>query len=162
GLGHLGVQFARAMGFYTVAVSRGPDKRKLSEELGAHQYIDAASQNIGELLGKVGGAKVILATAPNAGAISALVPGLGLDGQLLIVAAPFEPISVSAIDLIMRNGSIKGWASGSGQDSTDTMRFAKLHNLKPMIEEFPLQQAQKAYEHMMSGKVRFRSVIRMN
>jgi D-arabinose 1-dehydrogenase-like Zn-dependent alcohol dehydrogenase len=157
--GHLGLQFSRAMGFHTVAISHGKGKRGLAEQLGAHHYIDSSTRTVEEGLARLGGARVILATAFHSGSIAGAVKGLGLEGRLLIVAAPFEPIAVNALDLLGWSASVRGWASGSAQDSTETMRFAKLHNIKPMIEEFPLAQAQKAWEHVESGKVRFRSVL---
>jgi alcohol dehydrogenase/propanol-preferring alcohol dehydrogenase len=161
GLGHLGVQFARAMGFEVVAISRGADKEPFAAELGAHHYIDTQSEDLGERLGGLGGARVILATAPNAAAISGLVPGLGLEGCLLIVAAPFEPIHVSPIDLISGDRRVQGWSSGIGTDSTDTMAFAQRHGVKPRSEVFPLSEANRAFSRMMDGTVRFRSVLQL-
>ena len=139
GLGHLGVQFARAMGFEVVAISRGKDKEEFAR--------------------KLGGARVILATAPDAKSISGLVAGLGIEGCLLLVAAPFEPFAVSAIDLLSGSRRIQGWSSGTAIDSTDTLDFAKLHGVAPMVETFPLREAEKAYQRMMSGKARFRAVL---
>lgn len=159
GLDHLGVQYARAMGFEVVALSRGAEKEPFARELGAHHYVDTAAEDIGERLGALGGARVILATAPNAKAISGLVPGLGLGGTLLVVAAPFEPIEVSALDLISRDAKVQGWASGTATDSTDAMAFARRHDVHPMIEAFPLADAQTAFDRMMDGSVRFRAVL---
>lgn len=161
GLGHLGVQFARAMGFETVAISRGRDKEDFARQLGAHHYVDAQSEDIMESFGKLGGARVILATAPNAAAISALVPGLGIDSTLLVVAAPFEPLSINPLDLLSRRARVQGWPSGTAIDSTEALRFAQLHGIKPMIESFPLEDANTAYAKMMDGSVRFRSVLQM-
>lgn len=161
GLGHLGVQYARAMGFEVVALSRGADKEPFARELGAQHYVDTRKRNVGEAMAELGGARVILATAPNSQAISGLVPGLGLDGCLLIVAAPFEPIEVGAIDLISRDARVQGWSSGSAADSTDAMSFAQRHGIKPMVERFPLARTNEAIARMMSGEVRFRSVIEM-
>jgi D-arabinose 1-dehydrogenase-like Zn-dependent alcohol dehydrogenase len=161
GLGHLGVQFARAMGFETVAVSRGADKAELAKKLGAHHYVDTAKGDGAQQLTKLGGAKVILSTAPAAQAISQLVPGLGRDGTLLVVAAAFEPLSVGAIDLISGRRRIMGWASGTSMDSKDTLNFAARNGIKPMTEVFPLAEAQAAYTRMMSGKARFRVVLEM-
>ena len=107
----------------------------------------------------LGGARVILATAPNANAISQLVPGLGIEGNLMIVAAPFDPIQVNPIDLISMTRRVQGWPSGTAADATDAVAFAQANGIKPMIERFPLEKANDAFEHMASGKVRFRSVL---
>jgi len=159
GLGHLGVQYARAMGFEVAAISRGTDKEAFAGELGAHHYLDSSREGFIDELNRLGGARVILATAPHAPSISALVPGLGLEGCLLIVAAPFEPIEVGAIDLLSRDARVQGWSSGTATDSTDAMAFAARHGVKPMIERFPLTRAKDAFDAMMRGAVRFRSVI---
>ena len=159
GLGHLGVQFARAMGFETVAISRGRDKEDFAGELGAHHYVDAADENVAERFTELGGARVILATAPNAAAISGLVPGLGIEGTLLVVAAAFEPMQVNALDLIVRDARIQGWASGTGIDSEETMAFAARHGVRSMNEVFPFEDAGNAYAKMVDGSVRFRSVM---
>ncbi|HYN43177.1 MAG TPA: alcohol dehydrogenase [Thermoanaerobaculia bacterium] len=159
GLGHLGVQYARAMGFEVVGISRGSDKEDFARKLGAHHFVDSTRPDFAQVMAKLGGARVILATAPDARSISALVGGLGLEGCLMIVAAPFEPFQVSALDLLMRNARIQGWSSGTATDSTDAMAFAVKHGVRPMIERFPLADASKAVEAMLSGKVRFRAVI---
>jgi len=159
GLGHLGVQYARAMGFEVVAISRGGGKEAFARKLGAHHYIDAERADFAAAMAALGGARVILATAPHARSIAKLVPGLGNGGSLLIVAAAFEPIEVSAIDLISRRARVQGWASGTASDSTDAMAFAAKHDIRPMIETFPLAEAQAALARMADGSVRFRSVI---
>src|SRR5437867_7900275 len=123
GLGHLGVQYARQMGFVTVAIGRGRDKEALARKLGAHHYVDSEASDAAAELQKLGGARVILATAPNAKASSALVPGLGVNGNLLIPAAPLEPLTVSVIPLIMGRQSVSGWYSGTARDSQDTLEF---------------------------------------
>ena len=161
GLGHLGVQYARAMGFETIALSRGRDKEAFATELGAHHYVDTSEGSVGEKLQALGGADVALATAPNAAAIGELVPGLAVDGTLLIVAAPFEPVSFNPLDLLSGRRRIQGWPSGTATDSTDAMRFASRHGIRPMIEKFPLDAADEAYGRMMSGDVRFRAVLEM-
>jgi D-arabinose 1-dehydrogenase-like Zn-dependent alcohol dehydrogenase len=161
GLGHLGVQYARAMGFEVVAVSRGRGKAEFARELGAHHYVDSAREDFVETMQALGGAKVMLATAPNANAISQLVPALGIEGTLMIVGAPFDPIQVSAIDLISMDRRVQGWSSGTATDSTDAVAFAEKHGIKPMIERYPLGQAQAAYERMMSGEARFRAVLEL-
>lgn len=159
GLGHLGVQFARAMGFEVVSISRGKEKEEFARQLGAHHYIDTLKENLGVRLSQMGGAKVILATAPDAKSISALVPGLGMEGCLTIVGAPFEPLQINAIDLISRRARVQGWPSGIAADSTDTLNFSALHGIHPMIETFSLSEANRAYQKMMDGSVRFRAVL---
>jgi D-arabinose 1-dehydrogenase-like Zn-dependent alcohol dehydrogenase len=159
GLGHLGVQYARAMGFEVAAVSRGADKEEFARKLGAHHYVDSSRPEFAAALTKLGGARVLLATAPHAASISAAVPALAVDGCLLVVGAPFEPIQVSSFDLIMKNARVQGWASGSASDSEDAMAFAKRHGVRPMIERFPLADAPRAVDAMLKGAVRFRAVL---
>jgi len=161
GLGHLGVQYARAMGFDTVAIARGPDKADFAHQLGARFYIDSEREDAAKVLQSLGGAQVILATAPSAAAIASMVGGLGIEGSLAIVAAAFEPMPISGVDLLTHDQRIQGWASGTAADSTDAMAFSQRMGVKPMIEKFPLDQAQAAYERMMSGKARFRAVLEM-
>jgi D-arabinose 1-dehydrogenase-like Zn-dependent alcohol dehydrogenase len=161
GLGHLGVQFARAMGFEVVAVSRGREKESFARELGAHHYIDSSKENLGERFAKLGGAKVILATGPNAAAISTLVAGLGVNGTLLVVAAPFEPLTIHPLDLLTRRAKVQGWPSGTSSDSAATLAFAQRHGIRPRIEVFPLADANRGFEKMMDGSVRFRSVLQV-
>jgi D-arabinose 1-dehydrogenase-like Zn-dependent alcohol dehydrogenase len=161
GLGHLGVQYARRMGFHTIAIGRGSDKEPLAKQLGAHQYIDGAAVDATAALQKLGGARVILATAPNAQAISALVGGLGVDGTLLVPAAPAEPLTVNVMPLILGRRSVAGWYSGSARDSQDTLEFSALSGVHPMIEKYPLDRVAEAYEQMHSGKARFRVVLTM-
>jgi D-arabinose 1-dehydrogenase-like Zn-dependent alcohol dehydrogenase len=161
GLGHLGVQYARRMGFETVAINRGKDKEELARQLGAHHYIDATAQDPAAELQKLGGANVILATAPNAAAISALVDGLAPSGKLLVPAAPAEPLTINVFSLIMKRSSIAGWYSGTARDSQDTLEFSALSGVHPMIEKYPLDRVAEAYEQMHSGKVRFRVVLTM-
>jgi D-arabinose 1-dehydrogenase-like Zn-dependent alcohol dehydrogenase len=159
GLGHLGVQFGAKMGFKTVAIARGADKGPLAKKLGAHVYIDSTAQNAAEELTKLGGAKVILATVTDAKSMSSVVAGLGIDGKLLVVGASGEPIEVSPFLLIGARRSIAGWPSGTAPDSEDTLKFSVQSNVRPMIETFPLAKAADAYQHMMSGKARFRVVL---
>jgi len=161
GLGHLGVQYARQMGFVTVAVGRGKDKEPLARKLGAHHYIDTSARDVVAELQKLGGARVILATAPNAQAISALVDGLSVNGSLLVPAAPMEPLTVSVLSLIMGRRSVSGWYSGTARDSQDTLEFSAQSGVHPMIEKFPLGRVAEAYEQMHSGKARFRAVLTM-
>ena len=159
GLGHLGVQYARRMGFETVAINRGNDKEPLARQLGAYHYIDATAQDVVSELQKLGGAKVILATAPNAQAISVLVDGLAPSGKLLVPAAPAEPLTINVFSLITRRSSVAGWYSGTARDSQDTLEFSSLSGVHPMIEKYPLDQVAEGYEQMHSGKVRFRVVL---
>ena len=159
GLGHLGIQFARQFGFHVVAVSRGKDKEQLALRLGAQVYIDAATTNAAKELTRLGGARVIVATAPNSGAISELVPGLGRNGMLLAIAGTADPMTVSPAQLIGRRLSIQGWPAGSPKDSEDMLNFCALTGIRPMIEEFPLEEATRAYERMIMNQVRFRAVL---
>jgi len=162
GLGHLGVQYSRQMGFETVALGRGKDKEPLAKKLGAHHYIDSATGNAAAAeLQKLGGAKVILATAPSASAISPLVDGLSPNGKLIIPAAPNDPLSIIAASLFLGNRSVAGTYSGSAKDSEDTLAFSALTGVHPMIEKYPLSRVADAYEQMLSGKVRFRAVLTM-
>jgi D-arabinose 1-dehydrogenase-like Zn-dependent alcohol dehydrogenase len=158
GLGHLGIQYAAQMGFRTVAVSSGADKEELARQLGAHEYVDTKKAPAAEGLRALGGADLVLATAPHAEAIASTIDGLKPKGRLLIVAAPFAPISVSAIALLSGR-TIAGWPSGSSIDSEDAMRFSALTGVRPRVEKFPLEKAEDAYAHMMSNKVRFRAVL---
>ncbi len=148
------------MGFHTVAINRGSDKEQLARKLGAHHYIDASANNVVEKLQALGGASVILATAPNAQAISPLVDGLAPDGTLLVPAAPAEPLSINVFSLIMGRRSVAGWYSGTAKDSQDTLEFSALTDVHPMIEIFPIDRVAEAYEQMQSGRVRFRVVLK--
>jgi alcohol dehydrogenase/propanol-preferring alcohol dehydrogenase len=161
GLGHLGVQYARQMGFHTVALGRGKDKAALARKLGAHRYIDTDAADVVAELQKLGGARVILATAPSAKAISALVEGLSASGTLLVPAAPNEPLTISMMSMIAGRRSVAGWYSGTAKDSQDTLEFSALTGVHPMIEKYPLNRVTEAYEQMHSGKVRFRVVLTM-
>ena len=161
GLGHLGVQYARRMGFHTVALGRGKDKEALAKKLGAHRYIDTEASEVVTELQKLGGARVILATAPSAKAISALVDGLAPSGNLLVPAAPNEPLTMSVLPLVMGRRSVVGWYSGTAKDSQDTLEFSASTGVHPMIEKYPLSHVSEAYQQMHSGKVRFRVVLTM-
>jgi D-arabinose 1-dehydrogenase-like Zn-dependent alcohol dehydrogenase len=161
GLGHLGVQFANKFGYKVAAIGRGPENAALAKKLGATLYIDSKATNAAQELQKLGGAKVILATAPNSKAMSELIDGLGPNGKLLVIGAAFDPIEVTPVQLIMGNKSIEGWASGTPADSDDTLRFAELTGVRPMIETYPLEKAAEAYARMMSGKAEFRVVLTM-
>ncbi|UJA21595.1 alcohol dehydrogenase catalytic domain-containing protein [Thermoleophilia bacterium SCSIO 60948] len=161
GLGHLGVQFASKLGFETVAIARGQDKRDMALELGADHYIDSTSEDVGERLTALGGAKVILATVTSSEAMAAAIPGLGTRGRLVIVGASAEPIEVSPISLIMGSKTILGHASGDSKDSEDTLDFAALEKVAPTIETVPLADAADAYKRMIEGDARFRMVLTM-
>ncbi len=159
GLGHLGIQYARQMGFRTFAIGRGKDKESLARKLGAHQFLDTTAGDTAQELQKFGGARVILATAPDAKSMSELVNGLSVNGKLLVIGATPDPISVSPIQLIAGKKSLQGWPSGSSIDSEDTMRFSALTGVRPMIEKFPLEKANEAYQRMITGTARFRVVL---
>jgi len=159
GLGHLAIQYAVKMGFRTVAIARGKDKRPLSQKLGAHHYIDSENQQVSEELKKLGGAKVLLSTITNSKAINAALEGLSVDGKLLILGVAAEPVEASPLYLIAGRRSIAGWPSGTSIDSQDTMFFSALTGVRSMNQVFPLEKAAEAYELMMSGKARFRVVL---
>jgi D-arabinose 1-dehydrogenase-like Zn-dependent alcohol dehydrogenase len=160
GLGHLGVQFARKMGFNTVAIARGQDKAPLAKQLGAHHYIDSKTENVAEKLQALGGAKVILATVTSGKAMSDVLGGLGLNGKLIMLGVGEEPVEVPIVQFIMGRNSVQGWPSGTSADSEDTLAFSALSGVKPMIEEYPLARAAEAYDRMMSGAARFRVVLK--
>ena len=159
GLGHLGVQFAAKMGFKTVAIARGGDKEPLARQLGAHLYIDSQAQDVAAELVRLGGAKVVLATVTNAEAMSATLGGLGINGKLLVLGAPHEPLEVPVGPLLGGRRSVAGWYSGTSIDSQDTLSFSTLTGVRAMTEVYPLERAAEAYERMMSGKARFRVVL---
>jgi D-arabinose 1-dehydrogenase-like Zn-dependent alcohol dehydrogenase len=161
GLGHLGIQFANKCGYEVVAIGRGADTEFLARKLGASVYIDSESSKAAQELQKRGGAKAILATAPSAKAMSALVDGLGPNGRLMVIGASSDPIEVTPIQLITGSRSLNGWASGTAADIEDTLHFAELTGVRPMIETFPLERAAEAYARMLSGKAQFRAVLTM-
>jgi D-arabinose 1-dehydrogenase-like Zn-dependent alcohol dehydrogenase len=161
GLGHLGIQFASKFGYKVAAIGRGPENAMLAKKLGASVYIDSQSTNAAEALQQLGGAQVILATAPNSKAMSALIDGLGPNGKLMVIGAAFDPIEVTPLQLISGSKTIQGWAAGTPADSEDTLRFAELSGVRPMIETYPLEQAAEAYARMLSGKAQFRVVLTM-
>ncbi len=161
GLGHLGIQFASKFGYRVAAIGRGPENAAFAKKLGASVYIDSKATNAAAELQKLGGAKVILATAPSSKAISELFNGLGPNGKLVVVGADMQPLEVSPVQLITGSKTIQGWASGTPTDSEDTLRFAELTGVRPMIETYPLEKAAEAYARMMSGKAEFRVVLTM-
>ncbi len=161
GLGHLGIQFANKFGYKVAAIGRGPENATLAKKLGATVYIDSKATNAAEALQKLGGAQVILATAPSSKAMSELIDGLGPNGKLVVIGATFDPIEVTPIQLISGSRTIQGWAAGTPADSEDTLRFAELSGVRPMIETFPLEKAAEGYARMMSGNAQFRVVLTM-
>jgi D-arabinose 1-dehydrogenase-like Zn-dependent alcohol dehydrogenase len=161
GLGHLGIQFAQKFGYRVVAIGRGPENSGLAKKLGASVYIDSVATKAAEELQKLGGASVILATAPSSKSMSELIDGLGNNGTMMVIGAAFEPIEVTPAQLIFGRKSIKGWSAGIPTDSEDTLRFAELTGVRPMIEKYPLAKAAEAYARMMSGKAQFRVVLTM-
>src|SRR5438270_8095171 len=161
GLGHLGIQFANKFGYKVAAIGRGSENAALAKKLGANLYIDNKVTNAAEALQKLGGAQVILATAPSSKAMSEVINGLGPNGKLMVVGAAFDPIEVTPVQLISGSKSIQGWASGTPTDAEDTLRFAELTGVRPMIETYPLEKAAEAYARMMSGNAQFRVVLTM-
>jgi len=161
GLGHLGIQFAQKFGYKVAAIGRGSENASLAKKLGASVYIDSQSTNGAQELQKLGGARVILATAPSSKAMSELVDGLGPNGKLIVVGATFDPIEVTPIQLITGSRTIQGWSTGTPADAEDTLRFAELTGVRPMIETYPLEKAAEAYARMLSGKAQFRVVLTM-
>jgi D-arabinose 1-dehydrogenase-like Zn-dependent alcohol dehydrogenase len=161
GLGHLGIQFANKFGYRVAAIGRGSENAALAKKLGASLYIDSRATNAAEELQKLGGARVILATAPNSKAMSELIDGLGPNGKLIVVGADVDPIEVTPVQLIFGSRTIQGWASGTPTDSEDTLRFAELTGVRPMIETYPLERAAEAYARMLSGDAQFRVVLTM-
>ncbi len=161
GLGHLGIQFANKLGYKVVAIGRGIENGALAIKLGATTYIDSRATNAAKELQKLGGARVIVATAPNSKAMSELVDGLGPNGTLMVVGATLEPIEVTPIQLITGSRAIQGWSTGTPSDSEDTLQFAELKGVHPMIETYPLEKAAEAYGRMVSGTAQFRVVLTM-
>lgn len=162
GLGHLGVQFARQMGFHTVAIGRGREKEKLAKDLGAHIYIDAAAEDAAVALQRMGGARAILATGTSGVAMGALVSGLAARGKLIVVGVPQDQLQLSAFPLVFGGRSIHGSLTGTPIDNEDTLAFSVLENIRPMIETVPLEEAADGYARMLQGKARFRMVLVTN
>src|SRR3989454_3790774 len=159
GLGHLGIQFARHMGFHTIAIGRGREKERLAKDLGAHVYIDTAVDDAAAVLQRMGGARAILATAPSGDGMGPLVPGLAAHGKLIVVGVPQDQIQLNAFPLVFGGRSIYGSLTGTPIDGEDTLAFSVLENIRPMIETAPLEEAADAYARMMQGKARFRMVL---
>jgi D-arabinose 1-dehydrogenase-like Zn-dependent alcohol dehydrogenase len=161
GLGHLGIQFASKFGYKVAAVGRGSETAALAKKLGANEYIDSQSTNAPEALQKLGGAQVIIATAPNAKSMSALIDGLAPNGKLMVIGATSDPLEVTPVQLITQSTNIEGWFAGPPADAGDTLTFAELSGVRAMIETYPLEKAAEAYARMMSGKAEFRVVLTM-
>ena len=159
GLGHLGIQYAHAAGFETVAISRGTDKRDLALDLGADHYVDSEAEDPGEALQALGGAKVVLGTAPHAEAMESVLGGLGLEGELIAVGIPGEELDVPVQPLIQGRRSVSGWASGDARDSQDTLEFSALRDIESTVETYDLAETGEAYERMLESEARFRAVL---
>jgi alcohol dehydrogenase len=160
GLGHLGIQFAARQGFRTVAVNRGRDKEALARKLGAHHYIDSEAEDPAAALQALGGAKAILATVTNPQAMEAIIGGLGINGTMMVIGAVGN-LTVNSLELLGKSAGVRGWYSGTSADSEDTLSFSELNKISSMNEIFPLEEAQAAYDHMLSGKARFRVVLKV-
>ena len=161
GLGHLGIQFAARQGFRTVAVNRGRDKEALARKLGATSYIDSATEDPAKALTAMGGARAILATVTNGEAMQAIAGGLGPNGVMMVIGA-VGPLTVNSLELLLKSAAIRGWYSGVARDSEDTLNFSRDNKIASMNEIYPFERAQDAYNHMMSGKARFRVVLKIN
>jgi D-arabinose 1-dehydrogenase-like Zn-dependent alcohol dehydrogenase len=161
GLGHLGIQFANKCGYNVAAIGRGSGNAALAKRLGASLYIDSTSTNAAEALQELGGAQVILATAPSSKAMSELIDGLGPNGKLIVIGVAFDPIEVTPLQLVVENRDIQGTAAGTAADEEDTLNFAELTGVRPIIETYPLEKAGEAYARMLSGKAQFRVVLTM-
>ena len=161
GLGHLGIQFAARLGFRTVAVNRGRDKEELARSLGARDYIDSAADDPAATLLAMGGAKAIIATVTNAEAMQRIVGGLGPNGTMMMIGA-VGPLTINPLELLGKRVAVRGWYSGTGVDSEDTLAFSQLNDIVSMNEIYPFDEAQAAYDRMMSGKARFRVVLKID
>ncbi|WP_425498704.1 alcohol dehydrogenase [Haloplanus salilacus] len=159
GLGHLGIQYAHAAGFETVAVSRSPDKRELALDLGADHFVDASATDPAEALQDLGGARVVLSTAPSADAVESVIGGLGTDGEAVVVGLPGDSVPTDVQHLIGTRGAVSGWGSGHARDSQDTLEFSSLREITPVVETFALSEVGTAYERMMENDARFRAVL---
>jgi D-arabinose 1-dehydrogenase-like Zn-dependent alcohol dehydrogenase len=159
GLGHLGIQFAKRLGYRVAAVGRGAENMALARRLGADAYIDSTAVDAAAELQKLGGARAIVATAPSGKAMSALIAGLGPNGTLMVVGLSADPIEALPSQLISGRKRLQGWSAGIPTDSEDTLRFAEMTGIRPMIETYPLVRAAEAYDRMMSGKAEFRVVL---
>ena len=161
GLGHLGVQYAHAMGFETVALSRSPDKEELANDLGADHFVDTSETDAGEALQSLGGASLVLTTAPAAEPIAEAVGGLGRNGSVVAVGVPEEPVPINVGSLVGTRGSVAGWSSGHAKDWEDTLEFSALRDVTPTVETHPLEEAETAYQRMLANEARFRVVLEL-
>jgi D-arabinose 1-dehydrogenase-like Zn-dependent alcohol dehydrogenase len=161
GLGHLGIQYANKFGYKVAAIGRGSENAALAQKLGASVYIDSKATNAAEELLKLGGAQVILATAPSSKAMSQLIDGLAPNGKLMVIGATFDPIEVTPAQLIVGSRAVQGWSAGTPADSEDTLHFSELSGVRPMIETYPLEKAAEGYARMLSGDAKFRVVLTM-
>jgi NADPH2:quinone reductase len=159
GLGHLGIQYAHAAGYETVAISRSPDKEALASELGADHFVNAADEDPAERLQAIGGADGVLATAPSSDAIASVVEGVGIGGSVIVVGVPGEDVPVNAQHLIGTAGSVEGWGSGDARDSQDALEFSSLRDITPEVETYPLEEVETAYGRMIENEARFRAVL---
>lgn len=146
GLGHLAIQFAAKSGFKTVALSSSDSKKKLAGDLGANEYVDGSKQDSAEALQKLGGADLIVCTAPSAKIVKSLMNGLAVDGTMLILAVMTDDLELQTMPMILKRLSVRGWPSGTAQDSSETVQFAVQQGVKCQIEKFPLEKAEEAYE----------------
>jgi len=162
GLGHLGVQFARKLGYHTVAVSRGMQKKDLAIQLGAHLYIDSTTQDAVKIIKELGGAKIILGTVPDGKALEELLPALGPEGKFVLVAACHEPVKINTLPMLINRQSLVLWRANGPRDVERAQKFSVLQGVKPVIEKFPLEKAQEAFDKMLSSKVMFRSVLHIS
>jgi D-arabinose 1-dehydrogenase-like Zn-dependent alcohol dehydrogenase len=161
GLGHLAIQYANKCGYKVVAIGRGSENAAVARKLGASVYIDSKVTSAAEELQKLGGAQVIVATAPSSKAMSSLIDGLGSNGKMIVLGAAFDPIEVTPMQLLSGNRALQGWVTGTPADSEDTLHFSELTGVRPMIETYPLEQASEAYARMLSGDAQFRVVLTM-
>jgi D-arabinose 1-dehydrogenase-like Zn-dependent alcohol dehydrogenase len=159
GLGHLGIQFANKFGYKVAAIGRGSENAAVAKKLGAHVYIDSQATPPAKALQELGGARVILATAPSSKAMSEVIDGLGTNGRLVVIGVSPDPIEVTPLQLIMGTRTLEGWVAGTAADSEATLKFSELTGVRPMIETFPLEEAAAAYARMMSGHAQFRVVL---
>jgi D-arabinose 1-dehydrogenase-like Zn-dependent alcohol dehydrogenase len=162
GLGHLGIQFAAKAGYHVVGIGRGPENGELAKKLGAAVYIDTVATKAAEELQKLGGAKVVLCTAPSSKAMSEMVDGLGAGGKLLVIGASGEPLDITPLQLILARRDVQGWPSGTAMDSEDTLRFSARTGVRAMVEKYPLARVKEGYQRMMSGQAQFRVVLTMS
>jgi len=159
GLGHLGIQYASKMGFRVVVTSRDSSKKDLALKLGAHHYIDTSTDDITASINKLGGAKLVVYTATTSKGLSPLVSALAVEGEIFLVASLTEPVTIDTLALLFKRSSIRGWASGDNKDLEDTIAFSNLHHVEPMVETFPWDQANPAFDRMMSAKAEFKVVL---